>query len=58
MRRTRNYNSKRHTFLGSGDEDVDASVIHINPHAAACYAVKYEERTCIFDNNEQDASNM
>jgi hypothetical protein len=43
--------------LGGGDEDVDASVLHINPHAAAGYAVEYEEGTCIFDDNEQDTSN-
>jgi len=39
--------------LGSGDEDVDAGMLHVNPHAAAGYAVKHEEGSYTLDENEK-----
>ena len=44
--------------MGSGDEDVDAGMLHVNPHAAAGYAVKHEEGSYILGENEKGKSNM
>jgi hypothetical protein len=58
LRTTRNHSNRRRTFLGSGDEDVDAGMLHVNPHAAAGYAVKHEEGSYTLGENEKGKSNM